>query len=117
MVLLSSSCGELDNINATFDDDAPNFICNGDPAISGMVKPLGSLSSFVGESILGEWTLEINDNAASDGGSLRAFSLEICVEGTFRPDADNDGVFDDGDDLCLGTPEGVEVDLTRMSRI
>ena len=112
VVLLSSSCGESDNINATFDDDAPNFICNGDPAINGMVKPLGPLSSFVGESILGEWTLEINDNAASDGGALRAFSLEICVEGTFRPDADNDGVFDDGDDLCLGTPEGVEVDLT-----
>ena len=112
VVLLSSSCGDLQNINATFDDDAPNFICNGNPAISGMVKPLGSLGSFVGESILGEWTLEINDNAASDGGELKAFSLDICVEGTFRPDADNDGVFDDGDDLCLGTPEGVEVDIT-----
>lgn len=111
VVLLSSSCGDLQNINATFDDDAPNFICNGDPAISGIVKPLGSLSSFVGESILGEWTLEINDNAASDGGSLKAFSLDVCIEGAFRPDDDNDGVFDDGDDLCLGTPEGVEVDL------
>ena len=111
VVLLSSSCGDLQNINATFDDDAPNFNCNGDPAISGMVKPLGSLGSFNGESILGEWTLEINDNAASDGGALKSFSLDICVEGAFRPDADNDGVFDDGDDLCLGTPEGVEVDL------
>ena len=98
--------------NTTFDDDAPNFNCNGDPAISGMVKPLGSLGSFNGESILGEWTLEINDNAASDGGALKSFSLDICVEGAFRPDADNDGVFDDGDDLCLGTPEGVEVYLT-----
>lgn len=112
VVLLSSSCGDLQNINATFDDDSPNFICNGDPAISGMVKPLGSLGSFSGESILGEWILEINDNAASDGGLLRAFSLDICVEGNFRPDDDNDGVFDDGDDLCLGTPEGTEVDLT-----
>ncbi len=112
VVLLSSSCGDLQNINATFDDDAPNFICTGDPAISGMVKPLGSLSSLIGESILGEWTLEINDNAASDGGSLKAFSLDICIEGAFRPDEDNDGVFDDGDDLCLGTPEGIEVDLT-----
>ncbi len=112
VVLLSSSCGDLQNINATFDDDAPNFNCNGDPAISGMVKPLGSLGSFNGESILGEWTLEINDNAASDGGALKSFSLDICVEGAFRPDADNDGVFDDGDDLCLGTPEGAEVDLT-----
>ena len=113
VVLTSSSCGDLQNINATFDDDAPtSFDCNGDPAISGIVKPLGSLSAFIGESILGEWILEVNDNAASDGGLLKAFSLDICIEGSFRPDDDNDGVFDDGDDLCLGTPEGVEVDLT-----
>ena len=33
------------------------------------------------------------------------------MEGDFRPDADGDGVFDDGDDLCLGTPPGQEVDI------
>ena len=74
-----------------------------------MVRPLGSLSSFNGESTLGEWTLEIMDTAASDGGQLNSFELEICVEGEFRPDLDEDGVFDDGDDLCLGTPKGAEV--------
>ena len=112
VTLISSSCGELRNVNATFDDDAESFVCGADSgtAISGTVKPLGSLGSFVGESILGEWTLEIADNVSSDGGALNAFSLDICVEGEFRPDADNDGVFDDGDDLCLGTPEGSEVD-------
>jgi len=36
----------------------------------------------------------------------------ICVEGTFRPDDDGDGVFDDGDDLCLGTPKGTLVDTS-----
>ncbi|EAR02453.1 reprolysin-like metallopeptidase [Maribacter sp. HTCC2170] len=112
VVLLSSSCDDLQNINATFDDDAPDFTCNGDPGISGIVKPLGTLDSFKGESILGEWTLEVNDNAAADGGFLKAFSLDICIEGEFRPDEDNDGVFDDGDDLCLGTPAGAEVDLS-----
>jgi subtilisin-like proprotein convertase family protein len=112
VTLVSSSCGEARNINATFDDDSPSFNCSIDPGISGMVKPLGSLSAFNGESILGEWVLEIRDNAPSDGGSLKAFSLEVCVEGDFRPDDDNDGVFDDGDDLCLGTPEGLEVDAS-----
>ena len=112
VVLLSSSCGDLQNINATFDDDAQNFICNGDPAISGTIKPIGSLSSFNGESLFGEWTLEINDNAASDGGSLKVFTMEVCIEGAFRPDEDQDGVFDDGDDLCLGTPIGTEVDIS-----
>lgn len=112
VVLTSNSCGDSSDINATFDDDAMAFNCFGTPAINGLVKPLGSLSSFNGESILGEWILEIQDNAASDGGSLNAFSLEICVEGDFRPDDDLDGVFDDGDDLCLGTPVGQEVDAS-----
>ncbi|MEO0901602.1 MAG: T9SS type A sorting domain-containing protein [Bacteroidota bacterium] len=73
---------------------------------------MGDLSAFNGESPIGEWTLEIQDVAPGDGGTLREFSLEICVEGSFRPDEDGDGVFDDGDDLCLGTPAGVEVDVT-----
>jgi len=112
VTLISNSCGDLQNVDATFDDDAESFVCgvNASTAISGTVKPLGSLSSFVGESILGEWLLEVSDNASSDGGALNSFSLDICVEGAFRPDADKDDVFDDGDDLCLGTPEGVEVD-------
>lgn len=111
VVLTSSSCGSLRNINATFDDDGSPFTCMNNPAITGVVRPLGSLASFNGESLFGEWTLEIRDNAPSDGGSLNAFSLDICVEGAFRPDADEDGVFDDGDDLCLGTPKGLEVDV------
>ncbi len=109
VVLVSSSCGELDNIDATFDDSATSFVCSGNPAIGGTVKPLGTLSSFNGESILGEWTLTISDNAPSDGGTLKAFSLEVCIEGEFGPDEDNDGVFDQ-DDLCPGTPAGAEVD-------
>ncbi len=112
IVLISNSCDDLKNLNATFDNSAIDFICNGDPAISGTVKPLGSLDSFVGESLLGEWTLTIKDNALSDGGSLKSFSMDVCVEGQFRPDADNDGVFDDGPDLCLGTLEGTQVDTT-----
>ncbi|WP_419213570.1 reprolysin-like metallopeptidase [Maribacter sp. X9] len=109
VALVSSSCGDSRNIKATFDDEGTSFECGVEPAISGIVKPLGTLSSFNGESILGEWVLEIRDNVASDGGRLKAFSLEVCVEGDFRPDADKDGVFDDVDDLCLGTPEGQEV--------
>lgn len=110
VVLVSSSCTDLKNVNTTFDDAAASdFVCGGDPAIEGIVQPLGSLAMFNGESILGEWTLKIVDNAASDGGTLKAFSLDVCIEGEFRPDADDDGVFDDGDDLCLGTLTGTLV--------
>ena len=110
VALVSSSCGNLTNINAVFDDDANAFACSGNPAISNTVKPIGDLNAFKGESILGDWILQISDNVDEDGGFLKAFSIEVCTEGVFRPDEDNDGVFDDGDDLCLGTPEGLEVD-------
>ncbi|SDQ21395.1 Por secretion system C-terminal sorting domain-containing protein [Flagellimonas zhangzhouensis] len=110
VTLISNTCGSLNNINAVFDDEGDPLTCSDNPAISGIVSPLGSLASLKGESILGEWVLRIEDTAASDGGALIGFSLEICVEGNYRPDEDEDGVFDDGDDLCLGTPKGVEVD-------
>ncbi|MEJ2163241.1 MAG: proprotein convertase P-domain-containing protein, partial [Robiginitalea sp.] len=110
VTLVSNNCGAANDISATFDSNAPPFVCSNNPAISGLVRPLGSLDAFVGESSFGEWVLTVEDVVAADGGSLNAFSLELCVEGEFRPDEDQDGVFDDGDDLCLGTPPGAEVD-------
>src|SRR5690606_4805685 len=111
VTLISNNCGELNNMNVTFSDGGDPLPCSGNPAISGSVRPLGSLASLHGESLLGEWVLEVQDLAAGDGGSLKGFSLEVCAEGSFRPDLDGDGVFDDGDDLCPGTPKGVEVDV------
>ena len=112
VTLFKNVCESLDNIDAVFDDDAPLLVCSGNPAISGSVRPSGSLASFNGKSIKGEWILTISDNTFNDGGSLKAFSLEVCVEGSFRPDDDGDGVFDDGPDLCLGTPMGTPVDTS-----
>ncbi|WP_350292546.1 reprolysin-like metallopeptidase [uncultured Croceitalea sp.] len=113
ITLLSKNCGSRNDINAVFDDDGITLSCAGaSPTINGTIKPLGSLSSFNGESSLGDWILQIEDTANGDGGSLDSFALAICVEGILRPDDDEDGVFDDGDDLCLGTPKGVEVDVT-----
>ena len=109
VILTSNSCAQFSNINAVFDDDAPAFVCSGDPGISGTVRPLGALASFNGESSFGEWTLLVEDTASADGGLINGVTLEICVEGVFRPDADGDDVFDDGDDLCLGTPPDTEV--------
>ena len=109
VILVSNSCSQLEDINAVFDDSASPFVCSGNPGISGTVRPLGSLSSFNGEPSFGEWTLLVRDTAPADGGLIQDFSLELCVEGVFRPDADGDNVFDDGDDLCLGTPPNTEV--------
>ena len=116
VTLISNSCDMLRNVTATFDDDASGvFVCGGNPAISGRVKGVGALNAFNGESLLGEWTLTVNDNVSLDGGVLVSFSMDVCTEGVFRPDEDSDGVFDDGPDLCLGTPLGVEVDVNGCS--
>ncbi len=110
VTLTANSCGDFQNIEATFDDDGSAFSCGGNPGLSGRVRPLGSLASLNGESTLGDWILEVRDTAPADGGALRVFTLELCVEGVFKVDNDNDGVFDDGDDLCLNTPPGTQVD-------
>ena len=113
ITLLSKNCARFDDIDAVLDDDGVVLSCSSaSPTINGTIQPLGALSSFNGESSFGDWILEIIDTENGDGGSLDSFSLAICVEGELRPDDDDDGVFDDGDDLCLGTPEGVEVDIT-----
>ena len=112
VTLLSNSCGSGQNIDALFTDSGSALSCAGGAAVvTGNVSPAGNLSDFNGESSQGTWVLEVQDTASQDGGSIIAVSLEFCVEGNFRPDADGDGVFDDGDDLCLNTPPGQEVDI------
>ena len=114
VALLVDACGNLENIDAVFDDAADEFICgvDADAGVSGRVKPRATLAAFNGESIFGRWVLEVQDVVRGDGGNLVDFSLDICVEGDFRPDDDQDGVFDDGDDLCLDTPSGVQVNTS-----
>ena len=109
VVLVANSCGSASDIDAVFDDDAAAYSCGNNPAISGLVAPVGSLASFNGESSLGEWLLTIEDQFNVDGGSLNVFDIELCLEGDILPDSDGDGVFD-VDDLCPDTPAGAEVD-------
>ena len=112
VTLLSQSCGGGEDIDVLFSDEGSSLSCGAaSPVVSGTVLPVDNLSAFEGESSQGIWVLEVQDTAAADGGSISSVSLEYCVEGEFRPDADGDGVFDDGDDLCLNTPAGQEVDL------
>ena len=109
--LFSHVCGNGDDVNATFNDDGFSVACAfSSPAISGVIRPDQPLSAFAGESAQGEWVLTVYDDADKDGGTLNAFSLDMCVNGLFPPDADADGVTD-ALDLCPGTPAGEVVDV------
>jgi len=43
------------------------------------LTPAESLSAFVGEQVQGTWTLEVNDQAGGDTGTLNSWSMEICA--------------------------------------
>lgn len=49
------------------------------PAISGTFQPLQPLSTFLGESATGTWTLTVFDDANQDGGVLTSWGLDICT--------------------------------------
>jgi subtilisin-like proprotein convertase family protein len=76
--VFSNSCGSSNNITATFDDAGVAQTCGTTPGMSGTVIPFQSLAAFNGEQMTGTWTLRIQDAGAGDGGSLSAWSLNIC---------------------------------------
>ncbi|MBP6680215.1 MAG: proprotein convertase P-domain-containing protein [Saprospiraceae bacterium] len=71
-------CGNDDNFNINFDDEAPNnsWPC---PATNGMTYiPDGLLNIFDGKHSDGIWTLKIQDVVNQDGGSLSSWGLKVC---------------------------------------
>ncbi|RYZ86842.1 MAG: T9SS type A sorting domain-containing protein [Proteobacteria bacterium] len=76
--LAVQACGDGANINVTFDDAGTPFVCSASPAISGTLQPSSPLSVLNGTSSAGTWTLRVNDAYNGDGGSITAWSLNIC---------------------------------------
>lgn len=79
---------EEDNLLLTFDDDAEDDASvlddtcgdEGGYAINGTFQSIEPLSTFIGGSSLGIWTLAITDNFDQDGGQLDSWSLDICLD-------------------------------------
>lgn len=111
VTLIDQLCEDADDIDAVFDDAGQQPVCSTNPAVGGTIRPTVPLSSFEGESALGIWTLEVDDQFDQDGGVLTAFELELCLVGQPPDDDDADGVPNDSD-LCPDTPNGQDVDAT-----
>lgn len=77
VVLVDQECGNDQNFDVGFDDQATGTLpC---PYTDGMAYPaIGTLSDFIGENPMGNWTLEVADGAGQDGGSVDQVQLEIC---------------------------------------
>ena len=80
VLLVEEECGNnFEDIDATFTDNGIALSCNNNPpAISGIINPIETLSSFKGEDPNGTWTLSVSDSFQQDGGTIDDFSIEIC---------------------------------------
>ena len=80
VTLMSEICGNVDDVLISFDDAADDFPpCP--PNDDGTYRPEDSLSAFKGEMVAGDWILTVNDVANQDGGTINAWSLDLCFTG------------------------------------
>lgn len=78
-VLLANSLAGA-NLNSTSFSDAAPSIFVGFPPYFGTFAPQDWLAQLYGETIAGEWQLEIADQAGSVSGTLNGWTLEITPE-------------------------------------
>ena len=55
------------------------------PAISGAFIPQESLGTTIGESLAGEWRLNVSDNSSSDTGSLNSWCIDVTYGSSVPP--------------------------------
>lgn len=72
------------NIDVVFDDQGnadANDTCDADPAIGGVLRPVGALADFNGQSLAGSWRLSVSDNAGVDLGVLQRWCISPTTAG------------------------------------
>jgi subtilisin-like proprotein convertase family protein len=80
VTLMANVCGNDDNFNIGFDDNALSAVIPCPPTTGLSYQPVGSLAAFNGQDAAGTWTLTIIDAQNPQGGSLTAWAIEICVD-------------------------------------
>jgi subtilisin-like proprotein convertase family protein len=81
VVLVDRHGGQGDDFRQTqFSDDAPDAITDGEAPFNGDFRPQEPLAALRDTLVQGDWTLEVQDHARHDGGTLHAWSLEIAAK-------------------------------------
>ncbi|NMH29319.1 zinc-dependent metalloprotease [Flavobacterium silvaticum] len=76
--LFAQECWDGDDVVATFSDDGTEQACGSPIALSGTLRPDEPLAAFDNHASAGTWTLQVFDEFAQDGGSIEAWSLNLC---------------------------------------
>ena len=97
--LFAGICNSSDNFNLYLGDDALDpIVCPAtDPSV--LRTPLETLTPFLGEEAVGDWTLTLSDGDANDTGTLDGWSLEVCA-------ICGNGTVDDGEACDDGNVRG-----------
>lgn len=119
-ITLSSAVGSSgDNYtNTIFDDEAEQGIQGSEPPFTGSFKPTGSLSTFDGQAIAGNWILRIYDTANGDTGTLLDYCLSFTHSETATPTFYNVEISKEGNgsvDPETGTHEYEEGSIATLT--
>jgi subtilisin-like proprotein convertase family protein len=80
-VLFQRRGGTGENLcQVVFDDEATTpfaTVVAADAPFTGSWKPLDPLAGLIGDAVDGTWTFKVTDGAASDTGTVRAFTLSL----------------------------------------
>lgn len=93
------------SFNLGMDDGAAGSFPCPPPNNGTSYKPTNPLTIFNGLPAQGVWTLRVKDNNVSGGGSLAAFSLEICSNVALNPPViviNNPLAVNSGDNAAIG---------------
>jgi len=78
VLLVADRGGSAENFtNTLFDDEAATPIADGTAPFTGSFQPEEPLAGATGISGLGDWTLEVVDDAGSDTGTLDSWTLTL----------------------------------------
>ncbi|MGB4848940.1 MAG: reprolysin-like metallopeptidase [Saprospiraceae bacterium] len=77
-IIWNQPCGNDDNFNINFDDEAANSSWPCPPTNGLTYKPSNLMTVFDGLNSSGIWTLKIQDVANQDGGSLSTWGIKVC---------------------------------------
>lgn len=78
-VLFNQQCAGSENMNVTFDNEAPALTCSS-PLNGSFQAPNYNLSLMNGNNRMGDWRIGIKDMVAGGAGTVNSLSLEICAQ-------------------------------------